>query len=768
MAMKIDTFIWAGVLCALLAGCATSFKRGEEFAAQGDWGKAVIEYRKAVAEHPTDAEFKGRLHQAELKAADHFYQRGLKLMDEERYDDAIVEYQQGLAVSSKQAKLSQAMQEALARREAAVLYSEAQRLAAAGSVVEARLKFTEALELHPGLDAAKKALAALKPPSPDESPTRLSLSSRQPVTLNFRQTDIRAAFEFIAKSFGLNVVFDEGVKAVPVTLFVKDVTFEQGLHLMLAATRTFYKEIGANSILIIPDSKDKRAQYDELHVRTFYLNNARAKDLAEVLKAVLGLKKITINEPTNSIYLRDTPEALRLVEKIIDNTDRRPPEMVLDVEILEVNRTKSEQLGLDFGQSISVSYDPFEVSGSWRKALSAGIVTLPSTTLRFFKQDVDAKILANPKVRTVHGKAAKIHIGDRVPLRASTIQDATGQVRTTYEYRDIGIKLTAEPTIHLDNAATVKLNLEVSALGQNLGTVLEPAYSIGTRNAETSMVLRDGETALLGGLIQDQERNNHVRLPGLGDIPILGWLFTNTDDSKGRTDVVLTITPRVVRGWELPAQSARQFYSGNDNVMSDRSLSPQWASASGAAGVRTDASVTTATSVAPSAPTAATTGVTAAVAGANATSASASSNPAAVSGDTPPIAQETATIEPSQPAYEATAGQEFEVVITGHHLSNASGVSFEIIYNPQMLSFVSALPGEILSSPTVNGTSVPGAVRVEGSLAGDASAGGNLARVRWRATKAGAVYLVFRGSTVLYADGTRGSVLSRSARVAIR
>ena len=272
----------------------------------------------------------------------------------------------------------------------------------------------------------------------------------------------------------------------------------------------------------------------------------------------------------NTVIVRATEVMLSLVDKVIVANDRKPAELIMDVEILEVNRTKSEQLGLDFGSQISVTYPTF--TGSFAAALRQGTVTLPNFNFRYFKQDVDAKILANPKIRVLDDKPAKIHIGDRVPLRSATIQDATGQTRTTFEYKDIGIKLTVEPDIHLDNSVTVKLGLEVSSLGQNLGTVAEPAFSIGTRNADTHMLLRDGETAILGGLIRDEDRRSLAKVPGFGDIPVIGRLFSTNDDQTTRTDVLLTITPRIVRGWDVPPKDMRNIYSGTEKNYTNRSI----------------------------------------------------------------------------------------------------------------------------------------------------------------------------------------------------
>lgn len=738
------------VCIPLLVGCAGNFQRAEQHAAHDQWVAAVQEYREAYARHPENIQYKSRLRQAELRAADFFYQRGQRLAEQENFDAAIIEFQQGLNAMPEHSKLVQALNAAAARKEASALYSEARAILEAGKTVEARTRMERILELDPEHAGATKVLKDLRSQDQERGADSLALKSRAPITLNFRQTDLRAAFEFIGKSFGINVVFDEGVKPMPVTLFVQNVTFDQALKLMLATTRTFYREIGANTVLIVPDSKEKRAQYEDQMMRVFYLNTIRAKDMADMLRATLAPKKMTVAEANNSLVVRDTPEVLRLTEQLIETSDIRSAELLLEVEILEINRNKAERLGLDFGSEIGVKFPTFPVSDSWRTAIRAGTVTLPAATLRYFKQDVDAKTLANPKVRVMHTKIAKIHIGDRVPLRAATLVDALGQTRTSYEYRDVGIKLSVEPTIHLDNSATVKLSLEVSTLGQNLGTVDEPAFSIGTRNAETSMVLRDGDTVILGGLIKDEERSNQVRLPGLGDIPLAGKLFTSFDDTGNRTDVLLTITSRVVRGWELPGKNARVFFAGTENVLSDRPALAALGVASGDTVIRTDA------------------GAPLAVGG---------SGPPAVSNapdsqTTPPeAAQPTPMVTFSQGSYDVVSGQELNMALVGSGLGQATEVYFGIGFNPSSLRFVRVAPGNApAESINVNGDASSTSVSLSLLYAPGAppANGATLAHVVLAAQKPGIVYLVQSTPTIVLADGTRVAGQSRATRINIR
>lgn len=753
-----------------LAACASPVQVADNFIAQDEWMKAVLAYRKASAENPSDVEFKSRLKQTELKAADYYYQRGLVLFEQDNLDGAVIQFQQGLAAMPDHGKLLQAMRQVLLRKEANSLFAEAVKANEAGQSDESRRLLKRAIEAYPEFKLAKEMLAReTKQLAEDEDGDRLKVSSRAPITLNFRQTDIRIAFEFIAKSFGIDVVFDDGVKAVPVTLFAKDVTFEEALSLILATTKTFYKKIGVHTIFIAPDSKEKRGQYEDQMVRIFQLTNIHAKEMADILKGIVPLKKAIVNDDLNTIVVRDTEEAIKVAEKVIGSNDRRPAELILEVEILEVNRSKAERLGLDLSpynikSSIPAMTTPMtgSILGAYK---SSAILTLPSVSFNFYKQDVDAKTLANPRLRVLSGKSAKIHIGDRVPLRAATIQDATGQVRTTYDYKEIGIRLTAEPIIHLDNSVTVKVALEVSSLGQNIGTQTEPAYSIGTRNAETHMLLRDGETAILGGLIRDEDRKTRLRVPLLGDIPAAGSLFTSIDDSNGRTDVLLTITPRVVRGWDLPGKDAQMYVSGSEDRFTSQPLfggfgAPKMLAASQAEATprMTKESIAQPNSAK---------GLIAA---------SPINEKVAAAKDVTGALQSVVTGQPpllafSEAVYESVSGKEFEIKLTGDNLDGATGIAAEILFNPQLVKYLRNEPGSVATKDyKVEADEAHGTLRVKLAYPDNAPANGTsvLARVVLRGERPGTSYIVYREPTIYGVKGAAANVQLRSSRVVVK
>ncbi len=560
---QIKTLIWPVIVMFALVGCSgNGLKRAEKHIAQNDWLRAVMEYRAELERDPGNIAVRSSLKQTELRAAEYYYKTGMIQISKNSYELAVSSFEQGLAAMPNNEKLQLAVRSTMAVRERSHLLKEAERYKKIGDLDKEKQALQRAIEISPGdvevlrhwRDFAERVQRSIK----DE----FNLKSDETITLNFQDAPIKTAFNFLSDTFGINVIFDEEVADKKITLFANDITFRQALNLMMSTTLTFYKKVADNTILLAPDTKDKRGQYEDYIIRTYPLNNALAKEMADILNGVLSLQKVVVNEQLNTLTVRATDNNLELVSSLIRANDRKPAEIILEVEILEVDRQKSKQLGFDYGSVISLEYPEYNISGALTDTLAQGTLTLPSISFRYFKQNVDAETLANPKVRVIDGKKAKIHIGDRVPLRSSTIQDATGQTRTTFQYTDIGIRLQVEPQVQLDNSTLVNLSLEVSSLGQNLGTQAEPAFSIGTRNAETQMLLRDGETAILGGLIRDEDRRVRVKVPGLGDIPGLGLLFSSMEDATVRTDVLLTITPRIIRPWSLPPQDTRMLYSG--------------------------------------------------------------------------------------------------------------------------------------------------------------------------------------------------------------
>lgn len=576
---KIGILMLTMILIAVLGGCAGSraFQRGERYATGGEWDLAVKEYREAHKENPQDIEYRSALLRAEETAANHHYKKARAYLKERKLDQAIIELQQAIYLNPSNVAIQSALKTVLDIKQAEEHYRAALTFMELNRLNEALNELNRSVDLDPENPKYRDTLDKLEKKKSESDPDdALTLASDKPVTLNFKNTNIKEVFELLSKLSGINILFDEEVRAQPVTVFMKDVSFPYALNLLLSTNKLFMKKLSADTIIIIPKTKAKMDQYQDLVMKTFYLTNAKAKDVVNLLRSMLDTRKVYVNEVLNSVTLRDTPEKMKLVEKVIAANDLKEAEVILDVEILEIARTKSLKYGWNFAG------DPFasaRVQGAGTSGLTLAelsnlsrnniLMTVPSVVVNLMKQDSDAQTLANPRVRVLNNKKAEFHIGDRIPIQTSTSQGvAVGGIQTsTFEYKDVGIKLNIEPTIHLSNTVTLTMKLEISTLGDALDFGGgQKQYKFGTRRTDTTINLRDGETVIIGGLIKDEERKQSTKIPLLGDIPILGKLFSSSDDGTIKTDILMSITPNIVRSMELPDKDIQSFWSGTEEA----------------------------------------------------------------------------------------------------------------------------------------------------------------------------------------------------------
>ena len=536
------------------------------------------------------------LRRGETEAATHFLVAGSEFAREGRYQEAIEKFEMGLLAQPANAELQQARQTAAGRKELARLYSEGQRAKAVGNYDLAETLYQRAASFDGHDEGLKKELTDLDrlKKGEDQRYVLAAFRSQNPVAINFRDAKLKEVLQAVCEPYNLNFVFDKNADNLDVSVSARNVNFEQAFNMLLQAANAGYKVLGPNSIFIYEDTPEKKKQYADLYFKTFHLSTLKAERMAEILKSSMEIKTLVANNDLGTIQVRDTRDTIDVIEKLVAANDRKPAEIMLNVEIIEIDRNKSDQLGIDWGSQISitpqgVAGDAAAVTTGGATGLagsSAGVtlqaladgspllkqstVTLPTVTLSYLKNVVDARTLSNPRVRTVDGQAAKIHVGDRVPLQSASIQDATGQSRTLYEYHDIGIALDVIPKYHFDDSIFVDLNVEVSSLGQNLGTPAAPAYAIGTRNVHTTMILRESETAVLGGLISETEQHSLNGLPWVDPNGVLGHLFATHGDTAQRSELILTITPYLVRSQSLPRRNNTDFYSGTEKDYSTR------------------------------------------------------------------------------------------------------------------------------------------------------------------------------------------------------
>ena len=403
-------------------------------------------------------------------------------------------------------------------------------------------------------------------------PPQLKPTTDKPITLELRDANIKAVFEALSRSTGINFILDKDIKPeTKATIFIKKLPIDDAIDMVLSSNGLQKKALSENTALVFPSNQQKLKDYQDLKIRSFYLNNTNAKQVAGMLKSMLKTKDIFIDERINLLIMRDTPEAVRIAEKLVTAVDIADSEVMLDIEVLEVSRSRIQELGIVYPNQLAViGADTGLTLEALKGVNSSTIGVSPNPAVNFRKTVGDVNLLSNPRVRVKNNEKAKILVGDKVPIITTTSTANVG-ISENVTYIDVGLKLDIEPKVNLDDYVNIKVGLEVSSLGERTVTRNgATVFTIGTRSANTALRLKDGETQILAGLIQDDERKNASRLPGLGDIPLIGRLFSNQEDRKSKTEIVLAITPRIINNLALPKAEVSEYWSGTESVITDK------------------------------------------------------------------------------------------------------------------------------------------------------------------------------------------------------
>ena len=568
------------VLLAIVATGCTSMKiarEGDDLASRGAWDEAVLKYAEALSEDPGNIEFRIKYRRAKSGASRIHFDRGTEYIDEGNLEAALLEFKAAVLLDTSNKKAEALMRKTKRQIDSVYHYATGLGFLSRDETTKARRSFKKALALNRDNEAAAAELKKLKAvKSVKVSGQVLDLKSTAPISLRFKDISIKKIFRYLSEISGVNFIFDSDVRNSKATLYLKDGTFLQALDLLLMTNKLTKKVVSANTIVIYPTTPQKAKQYEDMLIKVFYLSNIDAKKAVNLLRTMIKARDLYVHSELNAIVVRARPEAIELAEKILAATDLADAEVILAVDILEVSRSKALNIGLDLsthsvGAAFPGSGTPLE-SGviTWGdlKDLSQNslLISLPSGIIDFSKEDLGVETLANPRIRVKNNAKARIHIGDKVPIITATVSGTAATTTESVQYQDVGLKLSVEPRINPDDEIDLKLSLEVSSLGTrtetNSGSVV---YQIGTRNIETSLRLYDGETQVIGGLISDEERTTVVKIPGFGDIPILGRLFSSTDTGTVKTDILLSITPHIVRSLEVPDETVTEIWSGRED-----------------------------------------------------------------------------------------------------------------------------------------------------------------------------------------------------------
>jgi general secretion pathway protein D len=431
-----------------------------------------------------------------------------------------------------------------------------------------------------------------KLPPASSKPPELKPPFDKPVTLELRDANIKVVFEALSRATGINFILDKDIKPdTKATIYVKKARIEDAIDMVLSSNGLLKKALSENTALIYPATQQKQKDYQNLMIRSFYFSNTTAKQAAALVKSMLKTKDIFVDDRLNMMVMRDTPEVIHIAEKLLAANDLADPEVMLDIEVLEVSRSRLQELGVEFPNRIAVnSLIPITTVTAATGVVASSTVNTstqltlegllhlnkgrfdvsPNPAVNFRKTTGDVNLLSNPRIRVRNNEKAKILVGDKVPIITTTSTANVG-VSENVQYVDVGLKLDVEPRITADNFVNIKVGLEVSSLGERTTTRNgATVYTIGTRDADTILRLKDGETQVLAGLISDDERKNASKLPGFGDIPLLGRLFANQQDQKTKTEIVLAITPRIISNIVRPKAEVSEYWSGTDSVISDK------------------------------------------------------------------------------------------------------------------------------------------------------------------------------------------------------
>jgi general secretion pathway protein D len=553
-------------IVALATGCtaARAFKQGEEAARLGDWDTAVTHYRRAVQEAPDRPDYKIQLERAMQNAAIDHITRAYDLEEKDQLDPALKEYRKALEYD-------------LTNRIAAAKAAELERQ------IRERV---EASRPKPKIEELREKARQLSP-EPILNPAR-----REPLKVVFNNASVRDILNVIGSTAGINVTYDQQAESAVsrgYTVNLEGVTLEEALNQVLTANGLFYKVVNPRTIIVIPDIPAKRAQYEELVIKTFFLSHADATELTTMINQVARLPgvqpAVMANKTANTITIRTTAALAGVIERVIRTNDKPRAEILLEVEILEVSRTRLKQYGINLsaytvnlffspeqppsaGTGGAISTAPFNLN-----TISQGISTadfylaVPTAIVNFLENDANTRILAKPQLRGAEGQKLTLNLGQQVPVLSTVFGAAAAGgfatiPQSSFNYRDVGVNLEMEPRVSYDGEIILTLGLEVSAVGPDREVAGQVVPTFQTRRVSTRLRLREGESNLLAGLIQQNERRAITGLPGLVHVPVFRQLFSGNRIESDDNDIVMLITPHIVRTHELTAEDLAPIFIG--------------------------------------------------------------------------------------------------------------------------------------------------------------------------------------------------------------
>ena len=551
------------VALGLALGCSghSIVRQAQQAELHRDWDQAVLHYLEAVRLHPENISYRAALMRAKIQASQVHVHKGKEFHEAGVPERALIEYRQAVELDPSNQ------------------YAEAEL----SKIIE-ELRYREEDGRQRSISEMKEEVRGAR-----AQPPILSPRSEEPIDLIFPEpTSAMDIYRALGKAFGINVLFDPKLRDQEVTIVLDQVTAQGALEILMRTVGHFYKVLDEHSIIIADDTPQNRRNYEDQVIQTFFLDNAEVKDVMTMVRSLIGAKHVAANEQLNAIVLRDNADTVKVAEQIILTNDKARAEVVVDVELLLINTSRLRELGLSLSQnSITSSLDlggedvPLRLSDVQYLNQNNWILTVPDFIYDFIKTNGEAQTLAQPKMRITEGEKATLTIGDRVPIPTTTFNTGNtigGNIVpvTSFQYQDVGIQIEIEPRVHHNEEVSLKLNIEISSIADFVaGSGGQQQPVIATRAIESAIRLRDGETNFLAGLIRTDEGQSETGIPGLSEIPVLGRLFKKTTSDIRRTDIVLTLTPHVIRRATISEADLLPIWVGTETNISFRGGSPQ-------------------------------------------------------------------------------------------------------------------------------------------------------------------------------------------------
>ncbi len=662
-------------LAIVLEACASPPPKPDAatLMAQGRYEEGIALLEQAVKDHPGDLKRRTDLINQRDRVIGRLTNDAVARRMSGGTDEAAGIYRRLLGIDPGNERAKVALEELERDRRNADTLRDATEALAGGNTEGAWARVQSVLRESPGNRQAQELRRQMEEKRARELaqvPSLRAMYDGRPINMAFRDADVRFVFEALSRESDVTFVFERDVRPdLRTTIVARNIAFDDAVDLLLMSNQLEKKIINRRTVLVYPATTEKLRQYQELAVKGFYLTYADVKQTSEMIKAVVNPREMFVDEKMNLVVMRDTPEAIAIAEKLVAMHDLVPPEVMLDVEVLEVQRNKLVEMGVQWPNRLALSPLPSTGDVVTLKDLTnitSGTTqaTIADMIINLNKETGLVNTLANPRIRSQNRQKANILIGNKVPV-VTTTASATGFASQSVQYLDVGLKLEIEPSIHLQEEVEIKLALEVSNIVNQVvvGDVL--TYQIGTRNAAATLRMKDGETQVLAGLINDQDTRNSAGIPGLGDIPVVGRLFRSQKDQKDKTEIVLLLTPHLVRNVSLPDATASEFLSGSEvNLRSPRAL----------------AAVAQAPAPASEAPAA------------NLESNARAAEPAAEAQAARPVEQSTVKFALNGPP-SAKVGEQFEVAVTMRADSPMHSVPLQLGYDPAALQVVDVAEG---------------------------------------------------------------------------